>query len=42
MRENKTKKLQWFQSRPASITTTKIIAVSALVLNACTLKAMQS
>ncbi len=38
---NKIKKLQWFQSKPASITITNTTAVNALVLKVCQLNAMQ-
>ena len=35
------KKLQWLDSSPTNIITTKIVAVKALVLNACRLKAIK-
>jgi hypothetical protein len=38
--ENKTRKLQWFHSKPVSITTANAIAVNALVLNVCQLNAI--
>ena len=40
MIENRIKKLQWFQSSPAIITTANTIAVNVLVLNICQLKAI--
>ncbi|CAA9470445.1 MAG: hypothetical protein AVDCRST_MAG96-370 [uncultured Segetibacter sp.] len=39
--ENKTKKLQWLQRRPANIITTNITAVDALVLKVCRSKAIK-